>query len=235
MRISLLEDDEVQSIFMKDLLESSGFQVTSFDNGADLIKSIDRDTAEAFILDWEVPNQTGFQVLQYLRSVRKRTEPVIFVTAKTDEFYIASALNAGADDYCLKPLRKDEFLARVNAVLRRTYRQSTPSVESELLGYTFNETECSVVIDGVKQNLTAKEFKLAVFLFENPERVLSRDRLVVEVWGSHTEDFSRSLDVHVSWLRRKLNLGAKSTGHRIKSVYGFGYRLMPVVRGNVES
>jgi two-component system response regulator RegX3 len=230
MRISLLEDNEHQSTYMKKLLEDAGYEVRVFDDGSDLIRSIDRDTADAYVLDWEVPRKSGFQVLQYLRDVRRQKEPVVFVTAKTDESHIASALNAGADDYCLKPIRKEEFLARVNAVLRRTYQPMETGIGRNLHGYMFHETEGSVTYAGIKKNLATKEFKLAVCFFENLDRILSRDRLIAEVWGHQTEDFSRSLDVHISWLRRKLDLGAAGTSYRIKSIYGFGYRLMPVAR-----
>jgi DNA-binding response OmpR family regulator len=227
MYIALLEDEEHQAIYVRDLLQVAGHKVSMFDNGADLIRAIGRDTIDAFVLDWEVPKKSGLEVLKHIREVRNMNEPVIFLTSRIDEHNITTALHAGADDYCNKPLRPCEFLARLGAVLRRSYPAKLPTgTEREIHGYVFNDVTLQVRFEGTEVTLNNKEYKLALFLFENSDRALSRERLMNEVWRNSTEDLSRSLDVHISWLRRKLNLGNRGPFYRLKPIYGYGYRLM---------
>jgi two-component system, OmpR family, response regulator RegX3 len=153
----------------------------------------------------------------------------LFLTSRSDEQDITEALNAGADDYCTKPVRPGEFAARVKALLRRVY-PTTGQDESirTLLDYTFNKSNNQVTYQGQANALSDKEFKLALFLFDNAERAVSRERIIQEIWGHQGDDISRSLDVHISWLRKKLNLAATSQHLRLKPIYGFGYRLMAV-------
>lgn len=229
MYIGLLEDEPQLAEYVCEILQTAGHTISTFNNGADMIKAIGRDTIDLYVLDWRVPRVSGIEVLKHIREVRGLKEPVLFLTSKTDEQDITEALNAGADDYCTKPVRPQEFLARIGALLRRTYpdRNNQETVRN-LLDYTFNKLANSVEFDGTCVNLSEKEFKLALFLFENHERAISRDRLMQEVWGGGGDALSRSLDVHVSWLRKKLDLAANSPKLRLKPIYGFGYRLMAV-------
>jgi DNA-binding response OmpR family regulator len=229
MYIGVLEDEPHLSQYVKDILESAGHSVSVFSNGADMVRAIGRDTIDLFVLDWRVPRMSGLEVLKHIREIRNLKEPVIFLTSRSDELDITEALNAGADDYCVKPLRPQEFLARLNAVVRRSNTEQThEETIRNLFGYTFNKLDNSVEFGDQKITLTEKEFKLALFLFENYERPISRDRLINEAWGIVSDAQSRSLDVHVSWLRKKLNLDASSKTLRLKPIYGFGYRLMTV-------
>ncbi len=142
---------------------------------------------------------SGLEVLKHIREIRNLKEPVIFLTSRSDELDITEALNAGADDYCVKPLRPQEFLARLNAVVRRSNTEQThEETIRNLFGYTFNKLDNSVEFGDQKITQTEKEFKLALFLFENYERPISRDRLINEAWGIVSDAQSRSLDVHVS-------------------------------------
>jgi two-component system, OmpR family, response regulator RegX3 len=235
MYIALLEDEPQLAQHVCEILENAGHSTSTFTNGADLIKAIGRDTIDLFVLDWRVPRVSGIEVLKNIRNVRGLKEPVLFLTSKTDEQDIIEALNAGADDYCAKPVRPQEFLARVTALLRRTYPTHTNQEASrDLLSYKFNKLDNSVCFDEEKVNLSEKEFKLALFLFENHERAVSRERLMQEIWGGEGDALSRSLDVHVSWLRKKLHLSATSQKVRLKPIYGFGYRLMAVSNGGDE-
>lgn len=229
MYIGLLEDEPQLAQYVCEILEKAGHTTITFNNGADMIKAVGRDTIDLFVLDWRVPRVSGLEVLKHIRNVRGLKEPILFLTSKTDEQDITEALNAGADDYCTKPVRPQEFLARVSALLRRTYPERNNQDTTRIcLGYTFNKLANSVEFDGNLVNLSEKEFKLALFLFENHERAISRDRLMQEVWGGEGDALSRSLDVHVSWLRKKLDLAATSPKLRLKPIYGFGYRLMAV-------
>jgi DNA-binding response OmpR family regulator len=232
MRIALLEDENHHAQHVCNMLETVGYQVAIFKNGDDLITAIERQTFDFFVLDWHVPGADGMQVLQHIRQTKRMQEPVVFLTSRLDEHYATTALNAGADDYCTKPLRPGEFLARVNAVARRHLKQSDPNeTEHEILGYRFNTATYLVAYGDVTRTLTQKEFKLARFMFDHAERPISRERLITEVWGiSSSEEITRSLDVHMSWVRKKLNLGSQANQLRIKPIYGYGYRLVAVTQ-----
>lgn len=231
MYIGLLEDEPHLALYVQEILEGVGHTVKIFSNGEEMVKSIGRDTMDLFILDWRVPRMSGLEVLKHIREVKNIKEPVLFLTSRTDEQDIITALNAGADDYCIKPVRPQEFLARIGAVLRRTnVEQQNEKSTQTLLGYSFNKLNNSVEFKDKKIVLTDKEFKLALFLFENHERAVSRDRLMREIWEGLGEALSRSLDVHIAWLRKKLDLSGSSQTLRIKPIYGFGYRLI-VVKG----
>jgi DNA-binding response OmpR family regulator len=229
MYIGLLEDEPHLAQHVCEILEGAGHTVSVFSNGADMVKAIGRDTIDLFVLDWRVPRMTGIEVLKHIREVRGLKEPVLFLTSRTDEQDITEALNAGADDYCSKPVRPQEFLARIRALLRRTYPEhNNEETTRTLLDYKFNKIDNSVSFAEQLIVLSEKEFKLALFLFENHERAVSRERLLQEIWGGAGDALSRSLDVHVSWLRKKLDLAATSQSLRLKPIYGFGYRLMAV-------
>jgi DNA-binding response OmpR family regulator len=194
-----------------------------------MMKAIGRDTIDLFVLDWRVPRGSGLDVLKHIRNERRLKTPVPFITSRTDEQDIIEAIPAGADDYCTKPVRPQEFSARITALLRRTYPdRNNQETTRKLLSYAFNKLDNSVHFENDCINLSEKEFKLALFLFENHERAISFERLMQEVWGGEGDALSRSLDVHVSWLRKKLNLAATAPNLRLKPIYGFGYHLMAV-------
>jgi two-component system response regulator RegX3 len=229
MHIGLLEDENQLAQHVCEILEAAGHTVSVFGNGEDIVKAIGRDTFDLFVLDWRVPRISGIEVLKHIREIRGLQEPVMFLTNRNYEQDIIEALNAGADDYCTKPVRPQEFLARVSALLRRTYPEHKHEDTTRiLLGYKFNKIDNSVVFNDQRVVLSEKELKLALFLFENHERAMSRERLLQEIWGGSGDALSRSLDVHVSWLRKKLDLAATSQTWRLKPIYGFGYRLMAV-------
>jgi DNA-binding response OmpR family regulator len=235
MYIGLLEDEPHLAQHVCEILEGAGHTVNVFSNGEDMVKAVGRDTIDLFVLDWRVPRMTGIEVLKHIRDVRGLKEPVLFLTSRTDEQDITEALNAGADDYCTKPVRPKEFLARINAILRRTYPdRGNEDTTRVLLDYSFNKLDNAVKFGDQVVTLSEKEFKLALFLFENHERAVSRERLLQEIWGGAGDALSRSLDVHVSWLRKKLDLSATSPTLRLKPIYGFGYRLIAVSESKDE-
>jgi DNA-binding response OmpR family regulator len=235
MYIGLLEDEPHLAQHVCEILEGAGHTVNVFSTGEDMVKAVGRDTIDLFVLDWRVPRMTGIEVLKHIRDVRGLKEPVLFLTSRTDEQDITEALNAGADDYCTKPVRPKEFLARINAILRRTYPdRGNEDTTRVLLDYSFNKLDNAVKFGDQVVTLSEKEFKLALFLFENHERAVSRERLLQEIWGGAGDALSRSLDVHVSWLRKKLDLSATSPTLRLKPIYGFGYRLIAVSESKDE-
>lgn len=230
MYIALLEDEPTLAQDVSKLLVDAGHTVTVFADGHSILRALVKDTFDLFILDWHVPGPNGFEVLQHIRQVAKLTSPVVFLTSNDAQEQIVAALNAGADDYCSKPLRPGEFSARLQAVQRRMLPQTAFQPDGELYeGFVFNRVERSVRIEDVTVHLSEKEFELSHLLFVNIERPLARNRIMLEVWGREENELSRTLDVHISWVRRKLGIGAQGTRLRLNVVHGYGYRLDKVL------
>lgn len=229
MHVALLEDEPVLAEEVQSLLSGAGHSVVQFVDGAGILRGVLKDTFDLFVLDWHVPGHNGIEVLKHLRNNMQLSTPVIFLTANSAEEHVAQALEAGADDYCTKPLRSIEFMARLKALERRLQAQAPAVPEGELFeDYVFRRADRVVVMAGNPVSLTEKEFELTVFLFQNMERPVSRERIMQTVWGREEDALSRTLDVHISWIRRKLNLGAQGTSLRLSVVHGYGYRLIKV-------
>jgi two-component system response regulator RegX3 len=232
MHIALLEDEPTLAQEVKALLTGAGHTVVHFADGHSIIQGLLKDTFDLFVLDWHVPGPNGMQVLNHLRQNMKLNSPVVFLTSNSAEEQIVQALDAGADDYSSKPLRSVEFMARISALQRRLMPQTLTVPEGELFdGFVFQRIDRRVVIDGEPVNLTEKEFELSLLLFQNLERPISRHRIMQEVWGREEDALSRTLDVHISWIRRKLGIGAQGTRLRLNVVHGYGYRLVKVTEG----
>lgn len=228
MHIAILEDESTLAEEVRFCLEQNGHSATIFVDGEALLRALPRETFDLFILDWNVPKINGYEVLVRMRKNLRMIEPVLFLTSTDAEDEIVAALSAGADDYCIKPIRLREFLARIGSVQRRVHKTNTPtpSLEREILGYTFHSSANLVKFNHQEVTLTEKEFALASFLFSELDRPLSRNRLLIEVWGSTGPELSRTLDVHIAWIRKKLHVGAGGSRARLVAVYGYGYRLM---------
>jgi DNA-binding response OmpR family regulator len=225
MYICLLEDDPVLSTEVATHLDSLGHRTTIFNNGSDVVRALKTDTYDLFILDWHVPGVTGVEVLEHIRKARKLPTPVLFLTSRSDEQDLVSVFKRGADDYCTKPLKPNEFCVRVEALLRRSYPPIQTSNKRTYYNYVFDMNSQGVAFGDQFKTLSEKEFKLALLLFDNMDRAISRQRMIDEVWGGASNTLSRTLDVHISWLRKKLDLSSTSKTLFIKSIHGYGYRL----------
>ena len=226
MRIALLEDDTDQAAFVQALLERAGHTVHLFASGRALAADLSRESYDLLILDWQVPDLSGYQVLRALRAQFGDATPVLFLTHRDAEEDIVQALEAGADDYVVKPPRPQELLARVNALLRRG-RRGGESGAIEYPPYSLNIEGRTVMVRGRPAQLTQKEFELALFLFRNLGKVSSRAHILEAVWGRGSEIGTRAVDTHLSRLRSRLAIGPEN-GLRLTPVYGYGYRLEPV-------
>jgi DNA-binding response OmpR family regulator len=223
LRIAILEDDPDQLALLRHWLLPEGHDVHGYLAGRDAMKFAARESFDLFILDWQVPDVSGVDVLAWLRAKVSKKVPVLFTTVRDTEDDIVFALNRGADDYMIKPLRKQELLARVNALLRRAY----PDSEEKQLSYppfTIDLQNGEIRRDGVRVNLTHKEFEVSVVLFRNLGRLLSRGYLQEAVWGRSADIATRTIDTHISQVRKKLDLHA-SSGYRVVPIYNYGYRL----------
>lgn len=229
MHIAVLEDEQSLAIDLANLLKKNGHEVSIFADGLHLVETLQAALYDMFILDWKVPSMNGFEVLKHIRSELGFKTPIIFLTSNDNEADIVNALSSGADDYSVKPLRPQELMARVNALVRRSYGLTKKNHSPEtVLGYTFYNAERTVEFAGVKVSLTDKEFLLAHYFFSNLDRPLSRTHIMMRIWGQSEEGLSRTLDVHVAWIRNKLNIGAQAAQVRLVAIHGYGYRLMQV-------
>ncbi len=225
LRIALLEDDAAQAETLSLWLKEAGHDVHPFATGRDLRRHASRESFDVFLIDWMLPDQSGHEVLRWLREERGETTPAIFVTSRDGEEDIVAGLGAGADDYMVKPIRRFELLARLDAVWRRFRPAERGHDVIDLPPYRIDLAQRSIHRDGIPiEGMTDKEFALAAFLFQNPGRLFSRGHLLEAVWGINAGVPTRTLDTHVSRLRKKLEL-YPANGYRLAPAYNYGYRL----------
>lgn len=230
MRIALLEDDVAISTAMVQWLETGGHVVHAFASGRAIVREAARESFDLFVLDWHVPDLSGPEVLKWLRESQKSSVPVLFATSRDTEEDIVAALSAGADDYMIKPIRRMELLARVEALLRRSRPKVVEVEKLEMGPYYLDLANRIVKLDGVSLEMTDKEYDLTLFFFRNIGRLLSRGHISESVWGRTVEVQSRTVDTHVSRVRKKLDFGV-ARGLRLTPIYNFGYRLEKVTAG----
>ncbi len=226
MRIAVLDDEESQLELIRCAMATLGHECHAFTHGKELLRRLRRDSFDLLILDWQVPDLSGIEVVRWARQKLETRIPVLMVTQRSEERDLVEGLNAGADDYMVKPMRIGEFIARVKALLRRSY--PVQHAREQAWGdYCFDIASRELTVAGEPVRLKKKEFDLALFLFRNHGRLLSRAHLQEAVWGMEMELPSRSLDTHVSTLRNKLHLRPEN-GWRLNAVYSLGYRLEAV-------
>ncbi|MEM7304752.1 MAG: response regulator transcription factor [Pseudomonadota bacterium] len=225
MFIALLEDDQDQSVLIQAWLEDADHKCKLFGSGKDLTMTLVNESFDLLILDWMVPDMDGLEVLAWVRENIEWNIPVLFVTQRDAEEDVVSALSNGADDYMSKPIKRAEMLARIESISRRAQTIS-PSEEDlfEFPPYTLQRTSRVIKLNDEIIDVTQKEFELTLFLFKNAGRVLSRGYILETVWGRSAEINTRTVDTHVSRLRRKLSL-YKENGWQLSSIYQHGYRL----------
>lgn len=227
MRIAILDDDATILEFVCTILSSAGHTCHSFESGKEILHQLRRESYDILILDWQVPDLSGTEVLHWVREKLSLTLPVLFMTGRSSEDDIIAGLEAGADDYMIKPIRSGELIARVNALLRRAYPAQTAD-EHLLFGpYKFELRSGRISVNNSPVEMTRKEFDLAVLLFRNLDRPLSRAYILEAVWSRDIDVPSRTMDTHISRVRNKLTLMPEN-GYRLAPVYSFGYCLEQV-------
>lgn len=225
MKIVSLEDDSAQSEMIRTTLEVDGHDVLCFREGGDVIRYLENAVADLLVLDWWVPDISGVDVLRWVRQRIGEELPVLFLTNCACKDETVAALNAGADDYVVKPVHQGELRARVHALLRRAYPPTRLQDACFDIGkYVIDMRDRRISLNGLHIDLTSKEFELAALLFRNAGRVMPRDVILKIIWGRNLEKLSRSLDTHIYRLRNKLRLGPE-TGVRLRSIYAHGYRI----------
>lgn len=220
--IYIVEDDVNIREIERYALKNSGYEVEEFENGAGLFKRLETALPSLLLLDIMLPDEDGLEILAKLRAGKNTAAiPIIMVTAKTSELDKVKGLDLGADDYMTKPFGVMELISRVKALLRRT--QNNVSEESKLShGDILIDNDKHAVIVGDKPcELTFKEFELLKYLMINKGIVLSRDKIMDQVWGFEYEGESRTVDMHIKTLRQKLG----ASGSCIKTVRNVGYMI----------
>ncbi|SAI66861.1 two-component response regulator [Bordetella ansorpii] len=224
MKIASLEDDLDQARHIQQTLRGAGYECDSFQLSLDLLAALRTTAYDLVVLDWQLPDMDGDEVVRQLRSNFGFAIPIIFVTSRNQEEDLVRGLQAGADDYIPKPLRPAELLARVAALLRRSQPATPAHAAFTVAAYRIDPGERSVQLDGNRIVLAPKEYELALLFFRNLGRLLSRDVLAERVWNREIPATSRTLDTHLSNIRQKLQLRPQH-GVRLTSSYALGYRL----------
>ena len=226
--ILIVDDEPAQLELMRYNLEKAGFTTVQADNGRAAIELVEETAPDLVVLDWMMPEASGIDVCRELRArSATRLLPIIMLSARGEEGDRALGLDTGADDYITKPFSPRELVARVKALLRRA-RPSLLQDVMEFEGLVLNPDTMRVERDGEVIHLGPKEFRLLSVLMERPERVFSREQLLDKVWGHGIYVEDRTVDVHMSRLRRALNKSGKSRAARrdiIRTVRGTGYSL----------
>jgi len=224
LRIAFLEDDQAQADLVKCWLEESGHTCLHFSTAKAFMTNISHESYDLVILDWVLPDQGGDEVVKWMRSHLDWNIPVLFITIRDSEEDIIHGLSSGADDYMVKPVKPREMLARIEALARR---MSSPSVTDELFEqdeFLFDPAKKILKKQGKSLKMTHKEFDLTYFLFRNLGKIMSRGHILENVWGTHSELNTRTVDTHVSRIRSKLGLN-KDLGWSLTAIYQHGYRL----------
>jgi two-component system, OmpR family, phosphate regulon response regulator OmpR len=228
-RVLIVDDDSKLRKLLKEYLEGAEFQVIGLADGGAVMKTLEEESPDMVILDIMLPKKSGLELLKEIR--RGSGVPVIMLTARGEEADRVIGLELGADDYLPKPFSPRELLARMNAVLRRFEpggRAGKPEEEDLLLrvgDLVLHKARQTLVREGSEIPLSSTEYRILKVMMENPNRVLSRDQLMNLARGKDFMAFDRSIDVHVSKLRAKLETDSRSPRY-IKTIWGTGYMLV---------
>ncbi|PKQ24124.1 MAG: DNA-binding response regulator [Actinobacteria bacterium HGW-Actinobacteria-5] len=223
-RVLVVEDDPAIARLLRRSLTDRGDSVEVASDGATGLTIAMRDKPDVVLLDLGLPDLDGRQVLQMLRAVSQ--VPVIVVTAQDDDRTVVQALDAGADDYLVKPFGSEQLAARIRAVLRRSGPGSATDATVRIGELEIDPAARRVLVDGEPVELSRKEFDLLWLLASRPGEVITKRDMLAEVWGLPFGGGDRTVDVHLSWLRRKLGETAAEPRY-LYTVRGVGVRLAP--------
>lgn len=227
----LIVDDEIHILeLLKYNLETNGFDVIQAENGEAALELISKEVIDGVILDLMLPGMDGIEVLRKVRKSDKSNLPIIMLTAKNEEIDAVIGLEMGADDYIGKPFRTRELISRLKSVMRRANAMAQTENESpgdfivKMQGLTLNTETHQIFNNGTELFLTLKEFELLEKLMKSPGRVFTRDELLESIWGYDYMGETRTVDVHIRQLRKKIEKDDKNP-EVILTVRGIGYKL----------
>ena len=224
-KILIIDDDKKLVGMIKNYLEKDGYEIIAAFDGAEGIEKTESHRPDLVILDLMLPKLDGLEVCKLIR--KESSMPILMLSAKGEEADIVVGLELGADDYLSKPFSLRELSARVKAILRRVSKlKEDEKSKKKILKYKILQIDFQkheVTINGEKTELTATEFALLEMLATNPGRVFTRDQLLDGVRGRELTPFDRSIDIHISHLRQKIEPDPKEPTY-IKTVWGVGYK-----------
>ena len=224
MDIALLEDNPSDARLIKNYLQSSGHNCSVFETGQSLIDKLVGNEFSLLVIDWELPDICGDEILRWVRRNLGENIPVIFVTGHDATEDIVAMLEAGADDYMTKPVNLKELLARITALVRRSKINVKIKNIITIEPFTLDFHHRRITKSGKEMNLTPKEFELTGYLLRNIGDLISRNQLLEDIWGYGPEIQTRTIDIHISRIRKKLSL-TEEYGWKLTSIYHKGYRL----------
>lgn len=222
MKIFVLEDGVDQLELYTFWL--SEYDVRAFDHAREFIKKIPYEKPDILLVDWNLPKIDGMDVLHWLKGSQFSDTPIIFLTSRSTEEDMVKALTDGADDYIVKPASEAILKARIKAVTRRL-KTSEEKKQIDSDPYVFNQVANTITYDGKNVSLTNKEFDLALYFFANAGLLVSREQLLESIWVKSSNISTRTVDTHISRLRKKLNLNG-THGWKLTSIYHQGYKLV---------
>jgi two-component system, OmpR family, alkaline phosphatase synthesis response regulator PhoP len=224
-RVLLVEDEPGLQLALTDRLTAEGYRVEAAADGNTAVQRATTEPFDVIILDVMLPGRDGFDVAKTVRQQGVQT-PILMLTARTQVVDRVVGLKLGADDYLTKPFEVAELLARIEALLRRAPASSGVSLERFQFGNVLVDVrKAEVTKDGVLLDLSAKEFHLLRYFMEHRGATISREELLTEVWGYHAMPSTRTVDVHVAWLRQKLEPNSRVPQY-ILTVHGLGYKFV---------
>ena len=227
-RLLVVEDDDSIRETVGEALRGEGFEVHTCADGPSalgLITAESSDPLDLIVLDLMLPGLGGLDLCRELRRINNTT-PILVISARDSETDRVLGLEVGADDYLVKPFGLRELVARCRALLRRARQTETSSCEPKSLSHAnlcLFPSECRVTRDGTDLTLSPKEYKILELFIQNPKRVWSRDQLLEKIWGVDFIGDTKTVDVHIRWLREKVEQ-EPSSPQLIRTVRGFGYR-----------
>ena len=225
-RLLVVEDDESIRETVGEALRLEGFEVLTCGNGSEALSLVSGETADKIdlmVLDLMLPGLSGLDLCRELRRFDSHT-PILVISARDSETDRVLGLEVGADDYLVKPFGLRELVARCRALLRRSRQTPPPLVDTfSYANLCLFVNECRVTRDDSDLNLSPKEYKILELFIKNPKRVWSRDQLLEKVWGVDFVGDTKTVDVHIRWLREKIEV-TPSAPELIQTVRGFGYR-----------
>jgi two-component system alkaline phosphatase synthesis response regulator PhoP len=224
-RVLLVEDEPGLQLALTDRLAAEGYRVEAAGDGDTAVQRATTEPFDVLILDVMLPGRDGFDVAKAVRQQGVQT-PILMLTARSQVVDRVVGLKLGADDYLTKPFEMAELLARMEALLRRAPSSSGASLERFQFGNVLVDVrKAEVTRDGVLLDLSAKEFHLLRYFMEHRGATISREELLTEVWGYQATPSTRTVDVHVAWLRQKLEPNSRVPQY-ILTVHGLGYKFV---------
>lgn len=221
MKIYLVEDERSLNILLEKYLQREGYEVKTFFDGKSAVSKI-KDEPDLWILDIMLPDIDGYEIIKEIKEYNSNT-PVIFMSARNEELDRVVGLELGSDDYLSKPFLPRELVIRTNMLLKRIYGQTNNDVIDEELnfsGYRINKKQRTVFNEDEEIQLTNKEFELLNYFVENKNNLISRDQILINVWGQDYFGSDRVVDDTIRRLRKKVDR------LNIETVYGYGYKLV---------